>query len=244
MSQATALQTLAREVSEDDTGEVARLVCEVGFPISMEKLIVDDLNGVANFGSSTGNTKLQDWHEFIAYLPQRSWDVLISEGATGNSILSELVTFLLAIGLRHPSCPTYGVITCFYCWLTYGEEVVMKMDKFEKFKELTHVKTYFRLRSCKLPDPSAYVVVLPPKPCEFFKSWPSLAAPYKGESPSACPLDQELIISMASSFPLRKPRGGAPMSQALVSASPGTRSDFEQMPGQATMFQMMQMINS
>ena len=40
MSQATALQTLAREVCEDDAGEVARLVCDIGFPCNLEQLII------------------------------------------------------------------------------------------------------------------------------------------------------------------------------------------------------------
>ena len=128
--------------------------------------------------------------------------------------------------------------------MSYGKEVTMKLSTLEKYEEVMHFKQYFRLRSERASNPAEYVVTLPPQPSEFMKTYPSLASAYDGHPPVACPLDADMLIALADSFPLRKPRSGtcdwaSNSSQALVPAT--SRPRRSENNGQGAVMQLMQM---
>ena len=239
--QGQAVKSMVAEINEDEAVEVSSLVCSVGFPSHIESMIIDAMH-IGGLERS-GDKPLQKWEQYMSYIPQSKWDKLREDGITGSQILNVLVAFLVSIGLRHPSCPTFGAITCLYCWLSYGEDVVMKMSKMEKWQEVWHVKKYFRNRIARA-EACASPLILPPQPSEFMKSWPSIASVYKGDPPVACPLDADLLMALSDTFPLRKPKHGnddllSNPSQAVV---PAGRSQLDGTTEQGIMM-LMQMNN-
>jgi len=244
IKQGQALKSMLSDISKEDAGEIVRLIADVGFPESVESMLVSEINiGGEVLPAGTGGT-LQKWGSFMNYGTQHVWDQ-VNVATSGDTILKVIVTFLVSIGLRHPSCPTYRVLTCLYCCIAYGEDKILSMPKEEKYQEVQHVKEYFALRRDHAPAPAEYVVVLPRKPSEFIKLYPALAPVYNGNPIVACPFDSEMVMAIAESFPLRKPKGstygqwGMQMPQAIVHASTGPQRDC--MPGQGAFMQMMQM---
>ena len=152
-----------------------------------------------------------------------------------------IVTFLLSMGLRHPSCPTYRVITCLYCWLTHGQDKIMGIAKMDKYKEVLNMKKYFALRRSFAPPPIKYVKMLPAQPSKFMKLHPELASFYKDNPAVACPLDTEILPALAETFPLRKPKRSTQESWGMVMQEefkPVVGSQWCDMAGQGAIMQL------
>ena len=246
MKQAHSLKPMLSGISEQDAGEVSRLIVDVGFPESVESMllsVIDIGDGVLPAGK---DGTLQKWESFLDYGTQHFWDQVCANGANANTILKVIVTFLLSIGLRHPSCPTFRMITCLYCWIVHGEDTILNWTKADKYNEVQHVKQYFALRRDCVQPPCECVVMLPRMQSDFVKLYPSLSSVYKGNPAVACPLDTQMLLAFAESFPLRKPKGstfdswGIQMpQQAVVPAKKNLQWDG--MSGQGAFMHLMQM---
>ena len=160
MKQGHAVRPLLSDIGDEDAGEVARMIVEVGFPEQVQTMLLTKIPiAPACEEKPTSQGTLQKWERFLDFGTQNLWDQVRVDGLDGNAILKLLVAFLLSIGLRHPSCPTFGVLACLYCWLQHGEDEVFNMSKMAKYKEVLYVKQYFQLLRDKAADPSEYVLL-------------------------------------------------------------------------------------
>ena len=155
------MKSLLSDISAEDVGAVAKLVVDVGFPEDVESMLLAETESFKGVIAACRDGALQKWESFIHYGTRHFWKQVCDDRKDGDTILQLIVTFLLSMGLRHPSCPTYRVITCLYCWLTHGQDKIMGIAKMDKYKEVVHVKRYFALRRHHAPPPSKYVKMLP-----------------------------------------------------------------------------------
>ena len=164
--------------------------------------LISCLSGNQSHGS---NVKLQDYTAFPKYLVEQDWNEIDQDSQSSAAILSKFVQILLDLGLRHPSCPTFRVLTAVYCSLTRGEDGIRAMTKLEKYREVLFVKSYFNRQSPDSPPP-VDVHTLPPDPHTFRELYPSLAVIYRTAVPCPPPFDLDFLLTLADTFPLRKPR--------------------------------------
>ena len=221
--QGEALKPLLRHISQQDVGEVVNLIMDAKFPLDIEADLLSSFTG-GERQKSRKYWDLQKWHDYILhYGTQQFWDT-ITQMKSGDAILDLLFVFHCGIGLSHPSCPTYAVLSCLYLWLTQGPDAIMAMSRQQKHHELTEFKQYFVKRRSKIEPPVEYVLRLPRDPNKFAKLHPALASIYQDAPAVACPLGAEKLLAAAESFPLRRFRGQSlesQMSWAMTKASSG-----------------------
>ena len=236
--QGEAVKALLNDIGSEDVEEVSGMISDVGFPASVQAMLLSEIDcaSVASRAAKEVAGPLQNWTHLYLYGTESFWKKVRTKGVEGDIILHSIVSFLLAIGLRHPSCPTYRVITCLYCWLRDGYQNMMDIPKRDKFKEVKKVKTYFRLRQQHCRRPSAYVVVLPDDPSKFMERYPKLASVYKDAPLVNFPLDADLFLALSATFPLRRPKYNQDWDMDN-SHDPS----WSVMPGKGALMQLMQM---
>ena len=224
VNQAMCLTNLLKDVSltDDEVAEFVTRITEVGFPQDVEAQLVDSLTACADTPDRhvvpttrcrQKNTRLQNFETFWSYFPESIWREM--SAGSPSDIIRTLVQTLLRLGLRHPSEPTYGMMSCIFCILLEGEDATFEKEKKDKHGITEHVKDVYKRMVATWPDPGAYVVVLPDTVSQFVAKYPALASEfYGGQSPGLPPMDTRKVQSMAACWPLRKPRAAPAQSLA------------------------------
>ena len=151
-NQALCLKNLLKDVSLKDDEEMAACagrITAIGFPRDIECELIESLTvreGIES-PSPTHSRKLQNYEAFIYYLLECMWEAM--RQADEHGAVEVLVGVLLSLGLRHPSCATFGMMATVWCILKEGETATLDKSKVEKWKKLEYVKDVFR-RSEKL----------------------------------------------------------------------------------------------
>ena len=158
-------------------------------------------------GGCVKDGTLQKWGEnLLNYGTQRFWDAVLADDLESGLVLRTIVNFLIPIGLRHPSCPTFRVIACLHAWICLGEGKIWSMSRLQKFQLVTDAKHFFAKRREAAGPAVEHCVDLPRTVEEFKRKHPKLAKAYITTSAVQCPLDTESLLYLADTFPLRKPR--------------------------------------
>ena len=92
-----------------------------------------------------------------------------------------------------------------YNWLHHGEDHVLAMTPEDKYREVQFVKKVFRQRVNVAPEPIGIVKVLPPSPTTLYQMHPSLR-PDLESTPGIPPIDVDMVLAVATTYPLRKPQ--------------------------------------
>ena len=208
-TQALVLKNLLKgaHFNDNEVAECVRRVTAIGFPNDIGSQLVESAaarEGIEDRPSNK-NTKLQNYEAFIYYLPASLW-IAMQHGPAAVA-LKMFVRALMLLGLRRPSCPTFGMMTAIHCMLQEGETATMDKDKVVKYNTLELVKNMFRgLEKTHLPPP-VYVVTLPLDVSTFVAEYPSLASEfYAQEKHGVPPLDVPMAFMIADAWPLRKPK--------------------------------------
>jgi hypothetical protein len=204
-SQGEALKSMIQglALTDDDVAKLNEAIYAARLPAEIESSLV----GAASVQRQGKNVQLQQYEHFTSYILASTWRSM--ENERPHNVMAILITFLISIGLRHPSCPTYRILTALFAVITQGEESAASLTKEEKYNLVKNLKAEFHRRAMYTSAAPAMVHVLPPQASMFLEDFPVYAPVYKDELPTNCPLmDQELLLALAESFPLRKPTSG------------------------------------
>ena len=214
-NQALCLQNAIKGLAldEDQVADCSRRIMQIGFPADIETNLLESIME-ANHPETAKNSiwcrpkrpyrKLQNYEGFIDFIKEVRWKVI--QDAFGADVIKLLFEELLNLGLRHPSCPTYGMIATILSLLQYGETVTMDRSKSEKWKATKYVKRLFKSFASQSGDPPVHVVDLPRDVETFQKQYPSLAKPYyKNDTKCGHPFDSVMVSAIAHMWPLRGP---------------------------------------
>ena len=217
-NQALCLTNVLRGVSltDDEVADCARRITQIGFPHDIEAQVIESLTErekvaappkmQASFKYAKHKyTQLQNFETFIDYFDMSVWGEMKMSSST--DALKLLVRALLRLGLRHPSCPTFGMMATIFCMMTEGVTATFEKAKADKHKTLEYIKEAFRGFASYHPEPTVYVTVLPYDVSSFVTDYPSLAREFYATA-KACapPFDVPMVKAIAASWPLRKPR--------------------------------------
>ena len=211
-NQAMCLENILKfmSLSAEEVSVLACKITEIGFPIDIECRVMESLKlsgpeKIAITSFTPRRNALQNYEGFIHFLQAAQWKRI--EAAEGIEQLKILINFLIKLGLRHPSCPTYGMLTAIYSVLQDGETMAMEQSKMKKWYALENVKRLFKSFAADASDPVIYVLKLPESVPAFVKMYPSLASEsYAGDNTCAHTLEVAMVRSIAYSWPLRKPK--------------------------------------
>ena len=111
-NQALCLKTMisAVEMNEEQLALLSVRITEIGFPQDIVASLMEFLHGRVsqNKNGKRGNIRLQKWTSFPNYFPQQMWDQM--HDLSRVDALKVMLGDLIRLGLRHPSCPTYGAM--------------------------------------------------------------------------------------------------------------------------------------
>ena len=214
-NQALCLHNALKDLSlnEDQVADCSSRIAQIGFPADIETNLLESIME-ANHPETAKNSiwcrpkrpyrKLQNYEGFIDFIRFVAWKKI--EDAVGADVVKFLFEELLNLGLRHPSCPTYGMVATVLSLLQYGETVTMDKTKSEKWQATKYIKKLFKSFAAQSGDPPVHVVDLPRDVETFQKQYPSLAKPYyKNDTKCGHPFDSVMVSAIAHMWPLRGP---------------------------------------
>ena len=148
-------------LNDEELSQVLPHISDVGFPAQVQGEIMISLTSrERNEGGTNKNARLQRYETWINYPPKSLWDFL--QKASPEDVVGLLIRFLLILGLRHPSCPTFGMIAAMSTLLVKGSSVVRRLSQEEKWDELVPIKKAFRQAAAQEPAPRCNITTLPP----------------------------------------------------------------------------------
>ena len=225
------------------SGEVSQLVVAVtniGLPEDTTTDLIGELGKHLAPLEKNANGKLQDYRNFPFYFPTAMWKDILSDEVNAMQILNKINVFVIEkLALRSPSCPTFGAIATTYNWLHRGEDGVLAMTPEDKYKEVQFVKKVFRQRVKVAPELIGTVKVLPPSPTTLYQMHPSLR-PDLESTPAVPPIDVDMVLAVAATFPLRKEKCSTMMAPQSTFKSKG----FQEPQGQQMAQFMETLINN
>ena len=112
-------------------------------------------------------TPLQDWTKFLDYLPESLWFQLMSEGQSSYEKADALFKFLLKLGLRCPSEPTWQSVAALHLIVSHGFEQAKDLTSAVKFETFRSTKKLFKGMADKAETLHEIVSVLPDDPQVF-----------------------------------------------------------------------------
>lgn len=222
VNQAMCLKTMinANDFTDGECAQLCARVTELGFPPDIVSSLIGALhvcNGKRN-GGSKSNVALQHWEAFPDYLPLSRWGEI--GGGSSFEALKMIVHDTIRLGLRHPSCPTFGVISSIYSIHEIGAQETLNLSSQEKYKKLLLAKKTFRSMVKYTPQPSVYVVHLPQMVSQFVKEYPSLAEPfYMGDVAVSYPFDACFLKLVCEDMPKREPKDDDKHANAMPSTT-------------------------
>ena len=206
LAQAKCLKPILESLTPDASqlADLTRHISQVGFPPEVEVQVV----GYCSPGIDKKNVALQDYSSFLDYFTNSQWQDVDNNSASGNFVLMFIMRHLLKMGLRHPSCQTFRLMTALYCMIYYGREPTCEMGKTRKYKEVKAVKKQFHNLAARYGEPPLYVRTLPAQASTFLENFDCFAEIFEKELPVKCVHDADVVSCLADSFPLRMPRNG------------------------------------
>ena len=99
------------DITEDESAQLCVHVTELGFPPDILASLIDTLQ-VCNSKRNgfRSNIALQSWEAFPDYLPRSRWNE-IRDAINSLEALKMIVVDTIRLGLRHPSCPTFAMLS-------------------------------------------------------------------------------------------------------------------------------------
>ena len=208
-NQAMCLQSMIRgnDVTDDECAQLSVRVTELGFPPDIVCSLMESLHDChGKRHGSKSNVRLQNWEAFSDYLPQSRWEQI--QDASSLEALKMILVDAIRLGLRHPSCPTFGMLASVYSIHEIGAQAAMTLTRTEKYTKVSLVKSTFRSMVANKSEPPVYVVRLPHMVSQFVEEYPSLATPfYMGDVAVDYPLDACFLKIVCDGMPLRVRRG-------------------------------------
>jgi hypothetical protein len=137
------------------------------------------------------------------YLPDAVWDQLLNH-LSQSSALQVLLTWATRLGLRLPSEPTIKWIASTWIVLSESQASIALLTEEQKRLLYIHVKREFNKQKIKLPEPAAWVDVLPDHPATFQQQWPDLfQVAYNGLQPGFCRVNINSIAALDVTYGCR-----------------------------------------
>ena len=160
-NQALCLKNALTDLSlnEHQVADCACRIMQIGFPGDIETNLLEYIMA-AKKPEPVKNMFLrpkrvyrqrQNYEGFIDFILEGRWKEIAD--AAGADVIKFLFQELLLLGLRHPSCPTFGMMAAILRLLQYGETVTMDRSKDEKWKALKYVKRLFKIFASQSDDP-------------------------------------------------------------------------------------------
>lgn len=190
-----------------DYAQICAKLSEVGFPADLEEELLRKMTmnqGVCEGGSS----KLQNYTAIGSYIDCERWAALEKSKLSDLTLFAQLTDFMMALGLRCPSCPTYGVIAAIFLWVKHNGDGIMRITKSEKREAVLQAKALFKERvenekgNLRISKTIVAVKILPENPKTFFAAYPSFKSVLTINLETIIP-DYEYIRTWATTFPLR-----------------------------------------
>ena len=217
-NQALCLHNALKDLSldEDQVADCSSRIAQIGFPADIQTTLLESIVEANKPAKTKGvycrptrkNRRLQNYEGFLEFIRAARWKEI--QDASGSDVIKMLFAELLCLGLRFPSCPTYGMISTTLSLLQYGETVTMERSKLEKWKATKYVKKLFKSFVGQSRPPPVMVMELPRDLETFQKLYPSLAMPYyKEDKICGHPFDVVMLSTIAHMWPLRKPKSEA-----------------------------------
>ena len=92
-----------------------------------------------NKNGERGNIRLQKWTSFPNYFPQQMWDEM--RDLNRVDALKLMLLKLIRLGLRHPSCPTYGVMAAVSSVIELGADQTLILSRDQKLQRVNLAKS-------------------------------------------------------------------------------------------------------
>ena len=147
-NQALCLHNALKDLSldEDQIADCSSRIAQIGFPADIQTTLLESIVEANKPAKTKGvycrptrkNRRLQNYEGFLEFIRAARWKEI--QDASASDAIKMLFADLLSLGLRYPSCPTYGMISTTLSLLQYGETVTMERPKPEKWKATKFVK--------------------------------------------------------------------------------------------------------
>ena len=132
---------------------------------------------------------------------------------------------LIRLGLRHPSCPTYGVMAAVSSVMELGPDQALILSRDKKMEQVSLVKPVFRNLVEDVRVPAVYCVALPEEVSMFVADYPTLADPFYSAGAAVQYLGDAILLKLISDgMPLRNrvgAQGSAMVEGGHARAGPG-----------------------
>ena len=204
--QVASLKRMFKETVFDgeEHAQLSLLVTDCGFPADLEAELLDAIISTGG-NPKKSNNKLQDFTAMLNYFSRTFWNRVQAENVTSKTILATLFEDLFVLGLRNPSCPTFGMMTALYNYLTSGQDVITNLSKEQRYAETRIVKEMWKRRVKYEKDIEVRVFVYNIDPEQFMHEHPSIANVYYENCRAVhCPIPTHTMLYLASLYPLRK----------------------------------------
>ena len=147
-NQALCLHNALKDLplDEDQIADLSSRIAQIGFPLDIQTTLLESIVEANKPAKTKGvycrptrkNRRLQNYEGFLEFIRAARWKEI--QGASASDAIKMLFADLLSLGLRYPSCPTYGMMSTTLSLLQYGETVTMERPKLEKWKATKFVK--------------------------------------------------------------------------------------------------------
>lgn len=206
-NQALCLRTMisAVEMNEEQLALLSVRITEIGFPQDIVASLMEFLHSRVsqNKNGKRGNIRLQKWTSFPNYFPQQMWDEM--RDLNRVDALKLMLVELIRLGLRHPSCPTYGVMAAVSSVMELGTDQALTLIRDKKMEQVSFVKSVFKNLVEDVRVPAVYCVALPEDVSIFVADYPTLADPfYSAGAAVQYPGDAILLKMVSDGMPLRE----------------------------------------
>jgi hypothetical protein len=188
-----------------------RDMSQMSFTVEEAAVLISKLKGMAFWGQAlhdslvsavgdrVGNPafvvlrkQTQDYTQFVHYLTEDTWKVLLDASTTPDDKLNTLMKQLLKLGLRFPSEQTYAMI----CALVHSR--IEDDAPHYRFCKLQEIKTSVKRECDASLERAACMDTLPSDPRVFLERAAVQTDPFV-----SCPLDLVMLNKAVKSIPLR-----------------------------------------
>ena len=187
---------------------------------------------------SGARTSLQSWETVQHFLPASVWETM------KQGTMSNVIDFVLKLGLRNPSEPTAQVISLCVLWASEGHDKACAMQAEVKLSFHQQVKQMFKTKAKFLLPPVEWMQALPRTPLELKQKNPTVyEVVYSQEGPAETPISELHFQQLKGTSRMRGLRKGFSTSCLSIPATPQAIGSPQQQQQQQLMALGLQFMN-